>query len=88
MDAQYDDERVTLTPGFIAALETLMREQMAMMAARNPAYAECWTWGQCTVRDLSVSSGLEFTFGENDEKPVDMVGDVRVICVQSRGKHR
>ncbi len=66
--ALWDGERkVTLTDGFIAALENLVREEIKMMAAIDGV--ECWSWGVVEVNDLASSSALVFTFGGDDDPP-------------------
>lgn len=69
MNAKYDTTTVKVTPRFKRALKELMAAQCEMMAQAEPEYADCWTWGNCKIADLSSMRGLQFTFGGDDDKP-------------------
>lgn len=73
--ALLDKERkITLTPRFIAALEEVIRAELAMMQP-----SELWKWGKVTINDLASSVGLQWEFGADEDKPNGMKGDAMVI---------
>lgn len=77
MIAKYDDEQVELTERFVNALIELMQAECEMMAKFDSA--EFWTWGRCTVIDLAISGGTEFSFGGDDDLPSDGLGKFAVV---------
>lgn len=80
MNAQFSKTTIELTPAFIAAAESLMREHLAMIRQRVPDEADFWTWGECRVHDLASGDALEFRFGGDEDKPWEGEPDVRIVA--------
>lgn len=79
LTAFYDTEPLTLTHGYIAALENLMREEISMMRQHDPELSDCWTWGICEVGDLARMGDLDFEYGGDEDKPQWLTTDVAVV---------
>ena len=80
MMATFDGEPVPVTADMVAALVAWMRAECAMMREHEPRFADCWTWGRCTVGDLSSSTGgLRFEYGGDEDRPDDGLGDFAVV---------
>lgn len=71
MTSKYDTEPLKVTPRYTEALKQLMWAKMEMMRLHDPAMADCWTWGVCTVGDLATPGGLHFEYGADEDKPTD-----------------
>jgi len=84
MKAQYDTEEIKITPRFKAALIELMKAECEMLTLNEPDNADCWTWGICEVDDLSRSSGLQFTFGGDEDKAAG--ARFKVIPANAKGQ--
>jgi len=79
MKAQYDEELIELTEGFLYAVELLMKEKVTMMKDAVPEYAECWHWGRCKISALASHGGMQFNYGGIDDMPDDGGGQFAVI---------
>lgn len=80
----YDGEEIPITPGYIDALKSLMLEELMMMQKAQPNFADCWSWGICTVGDLAGMRRLDFEYGGEEHKPKKMVGVVQVIITGNK----
>lgn len=70
MDLVYDtDTLVKTTPEWEAALKVLMQEEIKMMKAARPEYADCWQWAECTIYDLGKHRSIGFSFGGKEDHP-------------------
>ena len=76
---KYDTKEIEPTDRFIEAVQELMRAEMEMMRLNEPEYADCWTWGVCTVNDLAMGKGFEFEFGGDEHKPDYMPENMDVL---------
>lgn len=78
MKATYDLEEIELSERFLNALQELMRAKIQMMKEHDEAYADCWTWGLCTISDLATRY-LDFEYGGDDCKPDEFPEGVDVM---------
>ncbi|WP_064603671.1 hypothetical protein [Photobacterium sp. J15] len=70
--ARYHNLKIKLTPRYIEALHELMEAELEMMKDQDKGYAECWSWGVCTVRNFSKPNHLHFEFGDEESRPKGM----------------
>lgn len=82
--AKYDQERLDITPRFVESIKELMKAEMEMMREHEPRFAYCWTWGKCTIGDIStLRRGLQFEFGSEEDKPAGFPEGTDVWVVDS-----
>ena len=79
MKAKYDQEDIEITTRFDNALIELMQAECEMMQQNEPDHADCWTWGRCRVGDLAYLQGLSCSYGGEEDKPLDGLGDFGII---------
>ena len=72
------DKEFEATANFINGLEFLARSYLAMMREADAENADCWTWCDVVIGDVSDASFVEFFSGGDDEKPAGMAGEVRI----------
>ncbi len=84
----YDGEEITITEGYIDALKNLMLEELMMMQKAHPDFADCWSWGKCTVGDLAGMKRLDFEYGGEEDKPEDMDSVVQVFITGGKDNGR
>lgn len=82
----YDQEKqFEATAGFISALETLGREYLKMMREADAAYSDSWAYCDIVLGDVADASFVELLCGGDEDKPEDMVGEVRVRVRRADG---
>lgn len=83
MKVRHDEELIELTAAYEEALINLLREECKMH--RDIEGPECWTWGRAYISDLANAGGIERTFGGDDCRPDDGLGDFAIVPNHASG---